>query len=125
MGVHLMQTFFSRWVQPLRQQATTKWLYPGPSCPNYPFSDELGDAEVNTRIHKVLAHRADLNPGADPSPIHIHFLAVCAISSSHHARVLAQSLGYTRSVPQGVTLPEDMAKQEVNCARNEKLRARK
>jgi hypothetical protein len=45
------------------------WLYPGPSCPDRPFSKELGDAEFNTQIHKVLAHDADLNFGADPVPL--------------------------------------------------------
>jgi hypothetical protein len=46
--------------------ATTMWMYLGPSCPDCPFTDELGDAKINTRIHKVLAHGADLNPGAGP-----------------------------------------------------------
>jgi hypothetical protein len=44
------------------------WLYPWPRCPDHPFSDELGDAEVNTRICKVLDHGANLNPGASPAP---------------------------------------------------------
>jgi hypothetical protein len=35
------------------------WLYPGPSCPDYPISEELGDAEINTWIYKVLAYEAD------------------------------------------------------------------
>jgi hypothetical protein len=30
---------------------------------------ELGDAEINIRIHKVLARRADLNPRAGPAPL--------------------------------------------------------
>jgi hypothetical protein len=45
------------------------WLYPGPSCLDLPFSKELGNVEVNTRIHKVLAHGADLNHGASPAPL--------------------------------------------------------
>jgi hypothetical protein len=45
------------------------WLYPWPRCPDHPFSDELGDAEVNTRICKVLDHGANLNPGASPAPL--------------------------------------------------------
>jgi hypothetical protein len=44
------------------------WLYPGPRCPDCPFSDELGEVEVNTRIRNVLDHGADLNPGAGPAP---------------------------------------------------------
>jgi hypothetical protein len=44
-------------------------MYPGPSCPNRPFSKELDDVEINTGIHKVLAHGADLNPRANPAPL--------------------------------------------------------
>jgi hypothetical protein len=44
-------------------------MYPGPSCPDHPFSEELGDAEINTWTHKILAHGADLNPGASPAPL--------------------------------------------------------
>jgi hypothetical protein len=43
--------------------------YPRPSCPNHLFSDELGDMEINTRIHKVLAHGADLNPRVGPASL--------------------------------------------------------
>jgi hypothetical protein len=53
------------------------------------------------------------------------FSVVCAILSSHHARDLIQGLGYACSVPWGINLPEDVAKREVNHARNEKLWARK
>jgi hypothetical protein len=69
MGVNLLWTFFSRRVQPLHQWVTTMWMYLGPSCPDCPFSEELGDAEINTWIHRVLAHRADLNPRASPAPL--------------------------------------------------------
>jgi hypothetical protein len=44
------------------------WLYPGPSCPDHLFSEELSDAEINTWIHKVLAHGFDRNPGDGPTP---------------------------------------------------------
>jgi hypothetical protein len=47
----------------------TMWMYQGPSCPNRPFSEELGGAEINTQIHRVLAPEADLNPGASPTPL--------------------------------------------------------
>jgi hypothetical protein len=67
-GVLSQWTFFSRQVQPLHQWVTTMWMYPGPSCPDRPFSKELGDAEINTRIHRVLAHGVGLNPGAGPAP---------------------------------------------------------
>jgi hypothetical protein len=69
MGVHILRTFFSHWVQPLCQQATQIWLYPRPSCPDHPFSEELSDMEINTWIPRVLAHGADLNPEAGPAPL--------------------------------------------------------
>jgi hypothetical protein len=31
------------------------WMYMGSSCPDCPFSNELGDDEINTQIHRVLA----------------------------------------------------------------------
>jgi hypothetical protein len=45
------------------------WMYPRPSCPDHPFSEELGDAKINIWIHKVLVHGADLNVGVDPAPL--------------------------------------------------------
>jgi hypothetical protein len=45
------------------------WLYPGPSCLNRFFSEELSEAEINTQIHKVLDHGANLNPGAGLAPL--------------------------------------------------------
>jgi hypothetical protein len=45
------------------------WMYLGPSYPDHPFSKELGDMEINTRIHRVLAHGVNLNPGYDPTPL--------------------------------------------------------
>jgi hypothetical protein len=69
MGEHLLRTFFSRRVQPLRQRVTQMWLYPRPSCPDHPFFEELGNAENNTRIYKVLAYGVGLNPVAGPTPL--------------------------------------------------------
>jgi hypothetical protein len=48
MGV--LQTFFNSGVQSPCQREMTMWMYPGPSCPDYPFSVELGDTEINTRV---------------------------------------------------------------------------
>jgi hypothetical protein len=45
------------------------WLYLGPSCPDRPFSIELGDTVINTRIRGVLAHGADLNLGSGLIPL--------------------------------------------------------
>jgi hypothetical protein len=64
-----MWTFFSYWVQPLRRLVMTMWMYLGPSCLDRPSSKELGDTEINTWIHRVLTHGADLNPMAGPTPL--------------------------------------------------------
>jgi hypothetical protein len=45
------------------------WMYPGPSCPTCPFSKELGDTEINTTNHIVLAHGVILNIGTNPAPL--------------------------------------------------------
>jgi hypothetical protein len=69
MGANLLWNFFSHRVQSLRQWEMTMWMYPGPSYPDRPFSEELGDTEINTQIHRVLAHGVNLNPGDDPTPL--------------------------------------------------------
>jgi hypothetical protein len=68
-GVNLMQTFFSCQTQLLHQWAIRMWMYLGPSCPDYPFSEEFSDVEVNTQIHKALDHEDDLNPWASHAPM--------------------------------------------------------
>jgi hypothetical protein len=45
------------------------WMYLGPSCPDRPFSAELSDTEINTRIRRVLAHGFDLNLVFGPIPL--------------------------------------------------------
>jgi hypothetical protein len=45
------------------------WMYLGPSCLHRPFSEELGDAEINTWIHRVLALGTDVNLRAGPTPL--------------------------------------------------------
>jgi hypothetical protein len=67
--MNLVQTFFTHPIHLLHQRVTTMWMYSGPSCTDCPFSMELGDVEVNTWIHKVLAHGSDQNPGANPAPL--------------------------------------------------------
>jgi hypothetical protein len=67
-GADLLRTLFSHRVQPIRQWVTTMWMYPRPSCPDRPFSEELGDVEINTKIHSALAPGDDLNPGVSPPP---------------------------------------------------------
>jgi hypothetical protein len=67
MGADLLWTFFSYRVQPLRQRVMTMWMYPGPCCPDRPFSKELGDIDINTHIHRVFAHEVDLSPVVSPA----------------------------------------------------------
>jgi hypothetical protein len=50
MGAALLQTFLSCWAQPINERGMTMWMYPGPSCPDRPFSAELGDTEINIRV---------------------------------------------------------------------------
>jgi hypothetical protein len=47
----------------------TMWMYLRPSCPDHPFSTELSDTEINTRIRRVLAHGDDLTLGSGPIPL--------------------------------------------------------
>jgi hypothetical protein len=68
-GADLLQTFFRRQVQLLHQDEITMWMYPGPCCPDRPFNVELGDTEVNTRVHGVLSHGAVPDLGMGPIPL--------------------------------------------------------
>jgi hypothetical protein len=45
------------------------WMYLGPSCPDRPFFEELGNAEINTRVCKVLDNGVGLNPRDGPAPL--------------------------------------------------------
>jgi hypothetical protein len=67
MGAVFLWTFFSHQVQPLCQWVMTMWMYLGSSCPDRPFSLELGNVEINTQIHRVLAPQAYLNLRAGPT----------------------------------------------------------
>jgi hypothetical protein len=67
--MHLLRTFFSCQIHPLRRRSTKMWTYPGLSCPDCPSSEELSAAEVEAQIHKVLDLGVNLNPGPDPVPL--------------------------------------------------------
>jgi hypothetical protein len=43
------------------------WVYPGPSCPDCPSSEELSAAKVEDRIHMVLD--LEVNPNLGPGPV--------------------------------------------------------
>jgi hypothetical protein len=68
-GVEILQTFFSRGVQPLRRREVNAWMHPGTCCPDCPFPAELGNMGIKTRIRGVLASRVDPNFGPSPVPL--------------------------------------------------------
>jgi hypothetical protein len=67
--MNLLQTFLSHRIQPLCQSEMTMWMYPGPRCLDRPFSTELGDTGINTRIRGVLTHGVDLMFGSSLVPL--------------------------------------------------------
>jgi hypothetical protein len=89
------------------------WMYPGPSCLNHPFSVELGDTEINTRIRRILAHGADQNFGSGPIPLiregvkspcmgslEFSFVSLCQFLLLNSCAFLRRILG-THAVPHG------------------------
>jgi hypothetical protein len=68
-GIHLLQTFFNRRIQPLQKQRTKMWAYPGSSRPNHPSPEELSVVEVKARICKVYDSIATLSPGTGLDPL--------------------------------------------------------
>jgi hypothetical protein len=133
-GVDLLRTFFSHRVQPLHQWGTTMWMYLGPSYPDRPFFEELGDTEINTRICRVLTHVANLNLGAAPAPIREGvdstlvsspgptFGCLCQFWFQMHSCCCAGSWVCSQH-PVGVTLPKDTVRREANRAYSELLQA--
>jgi hypothetical protein len=111
------------------------WTYPRPSCPDHPSSEELSAAKVEARIHKVLDHRVNSTPSADPVPLRRGiasvrvsnlgpFLATFMILSFHCAHDLAHSLGGSHSEPWDADPPTDVVGQEVRHASSEETWAR-
>jgi hypothetical protein len=107
------------------------WMYPGPSYPDHPFSE---DTEINNQIYKVLAHVANLNLGAAPAPIREGVDNTLVSSPGPTFGCLCQFWFQMRSCyyagsrvcsqhPAGVTLPEDTARWEVNRAYSKQLQA--
>jgi hypothetical protein len=115
--------FFNRCVQPLRQREITIWMYPGPSCPDRPFSIELNDMEINTWIRGVLTHGADQNFGFGLVPLREWVLSPC-VSLLKLTFVCLYQFQFlstyaflhrildTRNASWGVTLPEDVVRWE-------------
>jgi hypothetical protein len=103
------------------------WMYPGPSCPDHPSSEELSAVEVHSWIHKVLDLGVNLNPRAGPTPLQggvasdrVSTLGPISVAfmilSFHCARDLMQGLGGGRSEPRDADPPEDAARREAKRA---------
>jgi hypothetical protein len=137
MGVDLLWTFVSCRVQPLHQREITMWMYLGPSCLVRPFSVELDDTEINTRIWGGPCSWGQSEFWLWPGPfkgrgcqplgesVRAHFHLLVSISASQRICILAQDLGYARSALRRFTLPEDVVRREANRANSERLRARR
>jgi hypothetical protein len=107
------------------------WMYFGPSCPDRPFSVELGDTKISTQIWGVLAHGADLNFGSSPVPlregVHNPWVSLLEFTFIYlyqilllNAHAFLCTVSGTHAAPhRGVTLPEDMARQEANHTHDE------
>jgi hypothetical protein len=137
MGAELLQTFFSRRVQPLPRQEVTMWMNLGPSCLDHPFSAELGDTEINTRIQGVLAHWANLNLSSGPvtlregvdspwvSLLGLAFGYLCLSMFLNVHMFLHRISGVLAAFRGGVTLPRDVVRREVNRVYSKRLWARR
>jgi hypothetical protein len=88
--------------------------YPGLSYPNHPFSEELGDIDINTWVRGVLAFGANLNLGSGPVPLwdgvdspwvspfgltvgylcHLLFLSVCLFLRRISSMLIALCVGH-------------------------------
>jgi hypothetical protein len=68
-GLHPLRTFFSRRILPLRLKKTKMWPYLGCTYPDHPSPEELGTAEVETWIRKVLDSAVVPPTGAGPDPL--------------------------------------------------------
>lgn len=68
-GVHLLRTFFSRRIQPLRVRRHRMSLYRGPSDPDRSFSEEPSEGQVDQWVRQAIERNVDPRPGAGPEPL--------------------------------------------------------
>jgi hypothetical protein len=69
LGADIFRTFLSHRLQPLRWWEMMMWRYPGPGCPNYSFSTELMDTNVDAQVRKLLALRARRSSAPSPASL--------------------------------------------------------
>jgi hypothetical protein len=62
-GIHLLQMFFSRRIQPLRRRNIKMWANSGSGCHDHPSPKELSAEEVEAWIRKVLDSTVIPPPG--------------------------------------------------------------
>jgi hypothetical protein len=88
--------------------------------------------EINTQIRGVLAHRADLNLGSGLVPprerVDIPWVSLLGLALSYLCQSLflnvcipVQGLVHAHSTPRGVSLPEDVVRQEARRGCSELL----
>jgi hypothetical protein len=106
------------------------WLYPGPSCPDCPFSEELNVTEVDSWVHKVLDLWVNPNSGAGPAVLQegvanvrvstlYSILVAFMILSFHWACGLPRGLEGGRGEPCDVDSPKEKVRREVKRASDE------
>jgi hypothetical protein len=109
---------------------------PGAKLSRLPFSMELGNTGINTRLRGVLASGVDQNfcPGLIPlreridNPwVSLSGLAFSYLRQSPFPNISTpvHGLGCAHSAPWGFSLPEDVTRQEARCVCSERLRARR
>jgi hypothetical protein len=113
------------------------WMNLGPSCLDHPFSAELGDTEINTRIQGVLSHWANLNLSSGPvtlregvdspwvSLLGLAFGYLCLSLFLNVHMFLRRISGVLAAFRGGVTLPRDVVRREVNRVYSKRLWARR
>jgi hypothetical protein len=136
MVVEILQTFFSRGVKPLHRREVNTRMLPLPSCPDCPFFAELGNIGINTQIRGVLSSGGDPNFGPNPVPLRerVDNLCVCLLglafsylcqSPFPNISTPMQGLRCACNTPWGVSLPEDVTRQEARHVCSERLWARR
>jgi hypothetical protein len=77
MGVDLIWTFVSHHVQPLWCREMPMWMHPGPSCSDHSFSVELGNAEIDAQIGRILIQGVHQNFGSSLIPLREGVVSPC------------------------------------------------
>jgi hypothetical protein len=122
----LCRTLASHRVHPLRWRQVTMWRYPEPSYPNCSFTAELAGAEdpwsrgtSALRLHPDYLERWGCQPLGESAQAYSCLIVSFSIVLMP-AMLILQDLGCIHNDSQGITLAEDVARLEANCAENER-----